>query len=116
MPPHRHAVFFTYLYAGAADVYMETGDETLLTALQRLWTELVTQKMYVTGGVSPEHKSHPARSFEPGRLSTIVGDSIHEGISAPYPQVWRTSPNQQSPFRTYAVKYIPLPVKSSYLH
>jgi len=79
-----HAVFFTYLYAGAADVYMETGDETLLIALQRLWTDLVTKKMYVTGGVSPEHKSHPARSFEPGKLSTIVGDSIHEGISAPY--------------------------------
>ncbi|MBL7187232.1 MAG: glycoside hydrolase family 127 protein [Phycisphaerae bacterium] len=79
-----HAVFFTYLYAGAADAYMETGDKTLLAALERLWTDLVTRKMYVTGGVSPEHKSHPARSFEPGRLTTIVGDSIHEGISAPY--------------------------------
>lgn len=79
-----HAVFFTYLYAGAADVYMETGDETILTALQRLWTDLVMKKIYVTGGVSPEHKSHPARSFEPGKLSTIVGDSIHEGIAAPY--------------------------------
>ena len=79
-----HAVFFTYLYAGAADTYMETGDKTLLTALQRLWTDLVTKKMYVNGGVSPEHKSHPARSFEPGKLSTIIGDSIHEGISAPY--------------------------------
>ncbi len=79
-----HAVFFTYLYAGAADAYMETGDQTLLAALERLWTDLVTKKMYITGGVSPEHKSHPARSFEPGKLSTIVGDSIHEGIAAPY--------------------------------
>jgi DUF1680 family protein len=79
-----HAVFFTYLYAGAADAYMETGDETLLAALERLWADLVTKKMYVTGGVSPEHKSHPARSFEPGKLSTIIGDSIHEGIAAPY--------------------------------
>ena len=79
-----HAVFFTYLYAGAADAYMETGDKTLLAALERLWTDLITKKMYVTGGVSPEHKSHPARSFEPGKLTTIVGDSIHEGIAAPY--------------------------------
>ncbi len=79
-----HAVFFTYLYAGAADAYMETGDETLLAALERLWTDLVTKKMYVTGGVSPEHKSHPARTFKPGTLTTIVGDSIHEGIAAPY--------------------------------
>jgi len=79
-----HAVFFTYLYAGAADAYMETGDKMLLAALERLWTDLVTKKMYITGGVSPEHKSHPARSFEPGKLTTIVGDSIHEGIAAPY--------------------------------
>lgn len=40
--------------------------------------------MYITGGVSPEHKAYPSRSFEPGELSIIVGDSIHEGISAPY--------------------------------
>jgi DUF1680 family protein len=79
-----HAVFFTYLYAGAADAYMETGDRTLTTALERLWDDLVTKKMYVTGGISPEHKAHPVRSFAPGKLSTIVGDSIHEGISAPY--------------------------------
>ncbi|MHC4559321.1 MAG: beta-L-arabinofuranosidase domain-containing protein [Planctomycetota bacterium] len=31
-----HAVFFTYLYAGATDAYMETGDTTLLTALE-IW-------------------------------------------------------------------------------
>ncbi|HUV66223.1 MAG TPA: beta-L-arabinofuranosidase domain-containing protein, partial [Sedimentisphaerales bacterium] len=79
-----HAVFFTYLYAGAADAYMETGDDTLLSALDRLWNDLVTKKMYVTGGVSPEHHSHPARSFRPGELTIIAGDSIHEGIAAPY--------------------------------
>ncbi|UCD00046.1 MAG: glycoside hydrolase family 127 protein [Phycisphaerales bacterium] len=79
-----HAVFFTYLYAGAADAYMETGDRTLLTALERLWADLVTKKMYVTGGVSPEHKAHPARSLRPGALTIIAGDSIHEGIAAPY--------------------------------
>ncbi len=46
-----HAVNFTYLYASAADVYMETGDSTLLTALERLWRDLVCRKMYVNGGV-----------------------------------------------------------------
>lgn len=79
-----HAVFFTYLYAGAADAYMETGDGTLLSALERLWTDLATKKMYVTGGVSPEHKAHPSRSFKPGERTIIAGDSIHEGIAAPY--------------------------------
>jgi len=79
-----HAVFFTYLYAGAADAYMETGDKTLLDALQRLWTDLVEKKMYITGGVSPMHKALPVRSFRPGELTAISGDSIHEGVGAPY--------------------------------
>ena len=79
-----HAVFFTYLYAGATDAFMETGDKTLLNALERLWSDLVNKKMYITGGVSPMHKAHPVRNFQPGRLTTIVGDSIHEGVGGPY--------------------------------
>lgn len=43
-----HSVFFTYLYAGAADAYMETGDTSLLVALDRLWHDLTEKKMYVT--------------------------------------------------------------------
>jgi len=78
-----HAVFFTYLYAGAADAYMETGDRKLLDALERLWVDLTERRMYVTGGVSPMHKAHPVRSFKPGTLTTIGGDSIHEGVGAP---------------------------------
>ena len=89
-----HAVFFSYLYAGAADAYMETGDKTLLDALQRLWTDLVDKKMYITGGVSPMHKSHPVRSFRDGELSTIVGDSIHEGVGGPYDLPNDTAYNQ----------------------
>ncbi|MBC8469404.1 MAG: glycoside hydrolase family 127 protein [Planctomycetes bacterium] len=79
-----HAVFFSYLYAGAADAFMETGDKTLFDALERLWSDLVNKKMYITGGVSPMHKAHPVRSFQPGHLSAIVGDSIHEGVGGPY--------------------------------
>ncbi len=40
-----------YLYAGVADIYAETGDVTLLTALEKLWRNLVTYKMYITGGI-----------------------------------------------------------------
>jgi len=79
-----HAVFFTYLYAGAADAFMETGDTALLNALERLWSDLINKKMYITGGVSPMHKTHPVRSFQSGHLSAIVGDSIHEGVGGPY--------------------------------
>jgi len=56
-----HAVRANYLYAGAADVYAETGDQTLLTALTAIWDDVVHKKMYVTGacgalfdGASPD--------------------------------------------------------------
>jgi len=45
-----HAVRATYLYAGAADIYQETGDETLLAPLEKIWQDLVSRKLYITGG------------------------------------------------------------------
>jgi uncharacterized protein len=48
-----HNVFFTYLNAGVADIYLETGDKTLRDPMNRLWDDLVLQKMCINGGVSP---------------------------------------------------------------
>ena len=48
-----HAVCGTYLYCGAADAFMETGDKTLLEALDRLWLDVTRRKMYIHGGVGP---------------------------------------------------------------
>ena len=45
-----HAVRANYLYAGAADMYLETGEASLLQPLERIWTNVVTAKMYITGG------------------------------------------------------------------
>lgn len=45
-----HAVRANYLYAGAADVYLETGDRTLLPALDSIWDNVVRTKTYITGG------------------------------------------------------------------
>jgi DUF1680 family protein len=45
-----HAVRANYLYAGAADVYAETGDRTLLPPLLAVWEDVASRKMYVTGG------------------------------------------------------------------
>lgn len=44
-----HAVRANYLYAGVADVCADTGDESLLDALQKIWENVVFQKMYITG-------------------------------------------------------------------
>lgn len=46
-----HAVRATYLYAGATDVAVETGDGELLAAVERLWEKLRRKRMYVTGGI-----------------------------------------------------------------
>jgi DUF1680 family protein len=56
-----HAVRANYLYAGAADVFAETGDQSLLRPLLAVWENVVTQKMAITGacgalydGASPD--------------------------------------------------------------
>ena len=61
-----HAVRANYLYAGVADVYAETGDKSLLSALEEIWRDVAYRKMYVTGatgalydGASPDgSKAH----------------------------------------------------------
>jgi DUF1680 family protein len=45
-----HAVRANYLYAGAADLFLETGDTNLWSPLAQIWTNVVTKKMYLTGG------------------------------------------------------------------
>lgn len=50
-----HAVLALYYYAGAADVYAETGEKALLEALDKLWENVTGKKMYVTGAVGQAH-------------------------------------------------------------
>ena len=54
--PIAHAVRFLYLTSGATDVYMETGDRALWSALERLWIDLTSTRMYVTGGVGSRYE------------------------------------------------------------
>jgi DUF1680 family protein len=50
-----HAVLALYYYAGAADVYSETGEQALINALDLLWENVTQKKMYVTGAVGQAH-------------------------------------------------------------
>lgn len=46
-----HAVRAMYASSGATDYDLETGDPQYWATLQRLWSDLVTSKMYITGGL-----------------------------------------------------------------
>lgn len=46
-----HAVRAMYLCAGMADVARLEEDEALFSACERLWQDVTTRKMYITGGV-----------------------------------------------------------------
>lgn len=67
-----HAVCATYLYCGAADLAAETGDVELIEALERIWGNVTSRQMYITGGVGPG-----------GGLSPR-GDPVHEAFLADY--------------------------------
>lgn len=46
-----HAVRLVYMLSAMADQAAETGDESLLEACRRLWDNIVTRRMYITGGI-----------------------------------------------------------------
>ena len=56
-----HAVTAAYLWCGAADVYAETGEQALFDALERLWNDVTTCKMYITGGTAALHHGESQR-------------------------------------------------------
>jgi len=68
-----HAVTANYLYAGAADVYAEIGDKMLLSALEKIWQNVVFQKMYVTGATGALHQG-----------VSSARDSVHEAYGREY--------------------------------
>lgn len=46
-----HAVRAAYMYAGMADVAALTGDTSYVHAIDRIWDNIVTKKLYITGGI-----------------------------------------------------------------
>lgn len=46
-----HAVRAGYLYSGVADVAALTGDTAYFHALERIWRNMSTKKLFITGGI-----------------------------------------------------------------
>lgn len=58
-----HAVRAMYLYCGMADVAQETGDASLIAALERLWEHMSAKLLYVTGGIGSS-RHHEGFTFD----------------------------------------------------
>jgi uncharacterized protein len=50
-----HAVRQLYLTTGVADIYLENGEQALLDALMRQWHDMVSRKLFITGGLGSQH-------------------------------------------------------------
>jgi DUF1680 family protein len=51
-----HAVRAGYLYSGMADVAAITGDPRYVQAIDRIWENVVSKKLYLTGGIGARHR------------------------------------------------------------
>ena len=50
-----HAVRAEYMYSGMADVAALTGEQAYIDAIDRIWDNIVSKKLYLTGGVGARH-------------------------------------------------------------
>jgi DUF1680 family protein len=78
-----HAVTGPYLWCGAADVYSETGDRELLDSLQRIWSDVVHKKQYITGAIGAYHRGVSVRY-----------DLVHEAFGREYELPLREAYNE----------------------
>jgi DUF1680 family protein len=60
-----HAVRAAYMYAGMADVAAITGDTSYLKAIDAIWENVVSAKLYITGGIgATEHGEAFEKNYE----------------------------------------------------
>ena len=50
-----HAVRAAYMYSGMADVAALTGDSSYIRAIDKIWENVVSKKLYITGGIGARH-------------------------------------------------------------
>ncbi len=85
-----HAVRANYLYAGMADVALETGDPELITALRSIWDDLVSTKLYLTGGCGA---LYDGASPDAGQDYSMI-TKTHQAYGRPYQLPQTTSYNE----------------------
>ena len=61
-------------------MYAETGDATLMSPLQQIWTDLVSHKLYITGGCGALYDG-ASPDGEPA-FATVSGSSASAAVVA----------------------------------
>jgi DUF1680 family protein len=71
----------TILSAAITDLNAETGDETLLEPLQKIWKDVVQRKLYITGasGALYDGASPDGTEYDPGHVH-----QVHQAWGRPY--------------------------------
>ena len=65
-----HAVRAAYMYAGMADVAALTGDSAYIHAIDNIWNNIVTKKLYITGGIgATSHGEAFGKNYELPNMS-----------------------------------------------
>lgn len=65
-----HAVRAAYMYSGMADVAALTGDEGYVKAIDNIWDNVVTKKLYITGGIgATNHGEAFGKNYELPNMS-----------------------------------------------
>jgi DUF1680 family protein len=78
-----HAVRSMYASSGATDYYLETGDAQFRETLEKIWKTLVSNSMYVTGGVGAR-----ARQEAIGEAFELPNEAYGESCAAIGSLMW----------------------------
>jgi uncharacterized protein len=101
-----HAVRAAYLYSGMADVAALTGAEGYVPALDRIWSDVVATKLYVTGGIGAEHEGE------------AMGDEFHLPNRTAYAETCAAIANAMWNYRLFRLhgdaKYIDVLERTAY--
>lgn len=86
-----HAVRANYLYAGATDLFLETGEAQLMKNLTAIWDDMVNRKMYITGGVGALYNgvSPDGTDYKPANWQ-----QTHQAFGRPYQLPQSTAHNE----------------------
>lgn len=86
-----HAVRANYLYAGVADLYLESGEEQLMKNLTSIWQDIVNRKMYITGacGALYDGTSPDGTDYKPDNIQ-----KVHQSYGRAYQLPHSTAHNE----------------------